>query len=66
MRFLRALGQSFRFIRDRANRGEVIKAMVELTGSSEDIARQTLALYFEPDKGVMPKRRRSISRGSPR
>jgi ABC-type nitrate/sulfonate/bicarbonate transport system substrate-binding protein len=55
VRFLRALGQSFRFIRDPANRGEVIKAMVELTGSSEDIARQTLALYFEPDKGVMPR-----------
>jgi NitT/TauT family transport system substrate-binding protein len=55
VRFLRALGQSFRFIRDRANRGEVIKAIVELTGSSEDIARQTLALYFEPDKGVMPR-----------
>jgi ABC-type nitrate/sulfonate/bicarbonate transport system substrate-binding protein len=55
VRFLRALGQSFRFIRDGANRGEVIKAIVELTGSSEDIARQTLALYFEPDKGVMPR-----------
>ena len=29
--------------------------MMELTGASEDIARQTLALYFEPDKGVMPR-----------
>src|SRR5712691_6353180 len=29
VRFLRALGQSFRFIRDRANRGDIIKAMVE-------------------------------------
>ncbi len=55
VRFLRALGQSFRFIRDPANRGEVIKAMMELTGSSDDIARQTLALYFEPDRGVMPR-----------
>ncbi len=26
--------------------------MVAVTGSSEDIARQTLALYFEPDRGV--------------
>jgi hypothetical protein len=26
-----------------------------VTGSSEDIARQTLALYFEPDRGVMPR-----------
>lgn len=55
VRFLRALGQSFRFIREPANRSAVIKAMVELTGSSDDIARQTLALYFEPDKGVMPR-----------
>ena len=26
-----------------------------LTGASDEIARATLALYFEPDKGVMPK-----------
>jgi len=56
VRFVRALGSAFRFIRDGANRGEVVKAIVELTGSSEDIARATLALYFEPDKGVVPKR----------
>ncbi len=55
VRFVRALGSAFRFIRDGANRGEVVKAIVELTGSSEDIARATLALYFEPDKGVVPK-----------
>jgi hypothetical protein len=29
--------------------------MVSVTGSTEDIARQTLAFYFEPDRGVMPK-----------
>ena len=29
--------------------------MVAVTGSTEDIAGQTLALYFEPDRGVMPK-----------
>ncbi len=29
--------------------------MVAVTGSTEDIARQTLALYFEPDRGVVPK-----------
>ena len=47
--------QSFRFIREPANRGEVIKAMMELTGSSDDIARKTLALYLEPDRGVLPR-----------
>jgi ABC-type nitrate/sulfonate/bicarbonate transport system substrate-binding protein len=55
MRFVRSIASSFRFIRDPANRDEVVKAMVAVTGSSEDIARQTLALYFEPDRGVMPK-----------
>jgi len=55
VRFVRALGSAFRFIRDGANRADVVKAMVELTGSSEDIARTTLALYFEPDRGVVPK-----------
>jgi ABC-type nitrate/sulfonate/bicarbonate transport system substrate-binding protein len=55
VRFVRALGSSFRFIRDPANRGEVIRAMVQVTGSSEEIARQTLALYFEPERGVVPK-----------
>jgi ABC-type nitrate/sulfonate/bicarbonate transport system substrate-binding protein len=55
VRFVRALGSAFRFIRDPGNRGEVVKAIVQLTGSSDDIARATLALYFEPDRGVMPK-----------
>lgn len=54
-RFVRALAQSFRFIRDPANREEMVKAMVTVTGSSEAIARETLALYFEPDRGVLPK-----------
>ena len=55
VRFVRALAASFRHIRDPANRDEVIKTMVAVTGSSEDIARQTLALYFEPDRGVVPR-----------
>jgi hypothetical protein len=29
--------------------------MVAVTGSTEAIARETLALYFEPDRGVLPK-----------
>jgi len=55
VRFVRAIASSFRFIGDPANRAEVIKTMVAVTGSTEDIAGQTLALYFEPDRGVMPK-----------
>jgi ABC-type nitrate/sulfonate/bicarbonate transport system substrate-binding protein len=55
VRFVRALASAFRFIRDPANRDEVTKAIVQLTGSSDDIARATIALYFEPDRGVVPK-----------
>jgi len=56
VRFVRALGSAFRFIREDANRDEVVKEITALTGASDEIARATLALYFEPDKGVMPKR----------
>ena len=53
--FVRALASSFRFIREPANRAEVTKAIMQVTGSSEEIARQTLALYFEPERGVIPR-----------
>jgi ABC-type nitrate/sulfonate/bicarbonate transport system substrate-binding protein len=55
VRFVRALAAAFRTVRDPANRDEMVKTMVAVTGASEDIARQTLALYFEPDRGVVPK-----------
>jgi ABC-type nitrate/sulfonate/bicarbonate transport system substrate-binding protein len=53
--FVRALADAFRFIRDPANRPEVVKIVAERTSSSEQIARDTLALYFEPEKGVLPR-----------
>jgi ABC-type nitrate/sulfonate/bicarbonate transport system substrate-binding protein len=53
--FVRALADAFRFIRDPANRDEVIATVAERTGSSAQIARATIALYFEPEKGVLPK-----------
>ena len=43
------------FRRDPANREEVVRTIVETTGSTEEIARLTLQLYFEPDRGVIPK-----------
>jgi ABC-type nitrate/sulfonate/bicarbonate transport system substrate-binding protein len=55
VRFVRAVASSLRFMREPKNRDEVVKLMVAVTGSSEDIARQTLALYFEPDRGVIPR-----------
>ena len=53
--FVSALADAFRFIRDPAHRGEAIKALAELTGAPDDIARATLALYLDPDRGVLPK-----------
>ena len=53
--FVRAIADAFRFIRNPANRDETIKLMMEQTGSSEEIARAVTTLYFEPDRGVMPR-----------
>jgi ABC-type nitrate/sulfonate/bicarbonate transport system substrate-binding protein len=55
VRFVRALGAAFKYIRDPTNREEVVKAITTSTGASDEIARATLALYLEPDKGVLPK-----------
>lgn len=53
--FVRAFADAFRFIRDPANRAAVIKIITESTGASEAIARDTLTLYYEPDRGVFPR-----------
>lgn len=54
-RYIRALASAFRFIRDPAKRKAVVKTIVETTDSSEEIARQTLQLYFEPERKVLPQ-----------
>ena len=55
VRYIRGLAGAFRFMRDPAHREEVVKIIQDTTGSSEEIARETLKLYFEPDRGVFPK-----------
>jgi ABC-type nitrate/sulfonate/bicarbonate transport system substrate-binding protein len=55
VRYIRGLAAAFRFMRAPANRTEVVKIIQDTTGSSEEIARDTLTLYFEPDRGVFPK-----------
>jgi|SRR5579862_3698185 len=52
---VRGLAESFRFIHAAANRDAVSKAIVDTTGASDKAARAILALYFEPERGVMPK-----------
>jgi hypothetical protein len=54
-RYVRALASSFEFIRNPANREEIVKTIVATAGSSEAIAGQTLDLYFNPERGVLPK-----------
>lgn len=55
VRYVRALASSYRYLRDPAYRDEIVRTVVDTTGSSEEIARQTLSLYFEPDRGVVPR-----------
>jgi ABC-type nitrate/sulfonate/bicarbonate transport system substrate-binding protein len=55
VRYLRALGAAFKFIRDPANRQTVVKIIVETTDSPADVAEQTLKLFFEPERNVLPK-----------
>ena len=55
LRYVRGLAAAFRFMRDPGNRDEVVKMVIDTTGSSEAIARQTLSLYFDPDRGVIPQ-----------
>jgi ABC-type nitrate/sulfonate/bicarbonate transport system substrate-binding protein len=55
VRYVRALGAAFKFIRDPANRATVVKTIVETTDSSPEIAEQTLKLFFEPERNVLPK-----------
>jgi ABC-type nitrate/sulfonate/bicarbonate transport system substrate-binding protein len=55
VRYVRALAAAFRVIRDPARRDSVVKAIVETTGVTPAIAERTLALYFEPERKVLPR-----------
>jgi ABC-type nitrate/sulfonate/bicarbonate transport system substrate-binding protein len=56
VRYVRGLAAAFKFIRDPAKRQVVAKTIVETTGSSQAIAEQTLRLFFEPERNVLPRR----------
>jgi ABC-type nitrate/sulfonate/bicarbonate transport system substrate-binding protein len=55
VRFARAFGNAYKFMRDPANRAEVAQTIVETTGAPADVAAAMLRFYYEPDRGVMPK-----------
>ena len=54
VRYIRALSAAFKFIRDPLNRKLVVQTVVNNTDTPLDIAPQTLALFFEPERNVMP------------
>jgi ABC-type nitrate/sulfonate/bicarbonate transport system substrate-binding protein len=54
-RFARASGEAYRFLRDKANRDEVVKIMGETLHAPADVSRAMLEFYFEPDRGALPK-----------
>ena len=55
VRFARAFGDAYRFMRDPNNRDEVAAILTETTGAPPDVARAMLAFNYEPDRGVMPR-----------
>jgi ABC-type nitrate/sulfonate/bicarbonate transport system substrate-binding protein len=54
-RYLRGLRSAFEFIRDSTRRGEVAAIVAESNGVSPAIAAKVLALYFEPERNVLPR-----------
>lgn len=56
VRFVRAMSKAFTFIRDPANRASVIKIIAETTDCSDTIAGQTLDLFLQNGRNVLPKR----------
>jgi ABC-type nitrate/sulfonate/bicarbonate transport system substrate-binding protein len=54
LRYVRGLASAFKYIRDPANRAELVKTIEDAFGSTEGSALQTLSLYFEPERNVLP------------
>jgi NitT/TauT family transport system substrate-binding protein len=54
-RYVRGLRAAFQFIRDPAKRNDVAAIIAETNGVSPAIAAKVLALYFEPERGVLPR-----------
>jgi ABC-type nitrate/sulfonate/bicarbonate transport system substrate-binding protein len=55
VRYVRGLAAAHRLIRDPAQRATVVRTIVETTKATPEIAERTLALYFEPDRKVLPR-----------
>jgi ABC-type nitrate/sulfonate/bicarbonate transport system substrate-binding protein len=54
-RLARAFADTYRFMSDTKNRETVVAIMADTTDAPTHVARQILAFYYEPNRGVMPK-----------
>jgi NitT/TauT family transport system substrate-binding protein len=54
-RYVRAMGNSYKYMNDPANRTDVASLIVETTGAAPDIAAQIVTFYFDPPRAIMPK-----------
>lgn len=54
VRYVRALAAAFRFIRDPAERGRVVDTIVATEAVPAATAQETLSLYLDPDRHVLP------------
>ena len=52
---MRALRASFQFIREPQHRGAVAEIVAETTNVSKAVADKVLELYFEPERGILPR-----------
>ena len=55
VRYVRALRASFQFIREPQHRGAVAEIVAETTNVSKAVADKVLELYFEPERGILPR-----------
>jgi ABC-type nitrate/sulfonate/bicarbonate transport system substrate-binding protein len=55
VRYIRATAAANRFIQDPANREEVVKAAIEVTGQPENRAREMLDYFWDAKNDVLPK-----------
>jgi ABC-type nitrate/sulfonate/bicarbonate transport system substrate-binding protein len=55
VRLARAFAATYRFMAEPKNREAVVAIMAETTNAPADVARDILAFYYEPYRGVMPR-----------
>ena len=55
VRYVHAMGDSYKYMNDPANRADVAALISETTGAAPDIAEQIMKFYFDPPRAIMPK-----------